>query len=303
MLKYLVVALAAATAFASSAAAQPADPNRLFGDSKLVVRGRFSDEIVGKGPDVVFIPGLSSSRAVWKASAQRLRAHHRVHLLQLAGFAGEPPRANATGEVLVPTADAIDAYLTEQKLAPAVLVGHSLGGTLILQLAITHPEHLKKALVVDAVPFLGSVRGDPNATVESVRPTAEKIRDRMAGGGDGFASGLKGSTAAMVTGEADKAQVIAAGLQSDPGVVSRYFYEDLLLDLRPKLAQIRTPITLLYPDNVAIGAPPGAMQKVYPTLYAAVPTVRPQLVEHSLHFVMLDQPKAFADALDAFLAP
>ena len=62
MLK-LLTGIAAALLLAGAAVAQPAaDPNRLFADSRLVVRDRFSDEIVGKGPDLVFIPGLASSR-------------------------------------------------------------------------------------------------------------------------------------------------------------------------------------------------------------------------------------------------
>jgi hypothetical protein len=56
-----LLGLLAAIALTAPAAAQ-ADPNRLFQDSKVVVRDRFSDEIVGKGPDLVFIPGLSSFR-------------------------------------------------------------------------------------------------------------------------------------------------------------------------------------------------------------------------------------------------
>ena len=49
-------------------------------------------------------------------------------------------------------------------------------------------------------------------------------------------------------------------------------------------------------------APPGLMEKTYPALYAAAPSVRPMVVADARHFIMLDQPKAFADALDAFLA-
>ena len=66
-------ALAALVLLASPAAAQP-DPNRLFTDSKLVVRDRFSDEVVGKGPDVVFIPGLASSRASRRGPMRRARS-------------------------------------------------------------------------------------------------------------------------------------------------------------------------------------------------------------------------------------
>lgn len=125
-MRKLLMTLAAVVALGGPAAAH-ADPNRLFADSEVVVRDRFSAEVVGKGPDLVLIPGLASSRATWRATAERLRHSHRLHLIQVAGFAGEPARANSEGEVLAPTADAIVAYLVEQRLAPATVVGRSVG--------------------------------------------------------------------------------------------------------------------------------------------------------------------------------
>ena len=86
--------------------------------------------------------------------------------------------------MLIPTAEAIDAYLVEQKLTPATVIGHSMGGTMTLYLAEHHPEHLKKALMVDSLPFLGGMQGRPNPggdLVESVRPIAAQMRDAMPG--------------------------------------------------------------------------------------------------------------------------
>jgi pimeloyl-[acyl-carrier protein] methyl ester esterase len=113
----------------------------------------------------VLIPGLASSRDTWKGQTAALASHHRVHLIQMAGFAGEPARSNATGTVVVPTAEAIDAYLVSEHLTPAVLVGHLLGGTMIFSLTEHHPEHIKKALLVDALPFSATVMGNTKATV------------------------------------------------------------------------------------------------------------------------------------------
>ena len=56
MLKPILGLMAALTLAGAAAAQTPADPNRLFADSKIVVRDRFSDEIVGKGPDLILIP-------------------------------------------------------------------------------------------------------------------------------------------------------------------------------------------------------------------------------------------------------
>jgi pimeloyl-[acyl-carrier protein] methyl ester esterase len=295
--------LLAGAAMAQSTGAQPAaDPNRLFAESRLVVRDRFSDEIVGKGPDLVFIPGLASSRITWKATAERLRGHYRLHLIQIAGFAGEPARGNAKGDVLIPTAEAIDAYLVEQKLTPATVIGHSLGGTTVLYLAEKHPEHLKKALMVDALPFFGGMR-DLNATADSVRPMAAKMRDAMAAStAPVTAASLLPQMKAMSKDPATQLMVSQWGAISDRGVVGRAMYDDLTLDLRPGLASIKTPLVLVYPDNAPLGVPPGMMEKIYPALYAAAPTVKLTLVANSQHFIMFDQPAAFNAALDAFLA-
>src|SRR5665213_412547 len=54
---------------------------------------------VGK-PDVVLIPGLGSSRAVWDAEAKLLTPNFRLHLVQLNGFAGAPAGANAADGML-----------------------------------------------------------------------------------------------------------------------------------------------------------------------------------------------------------
>jgi pimeloyl-[acyl-carrier protein] methyl ester esterase len=301
MLKFLT-ALAAFAVLTGPALGQSADPNRLFADSKLVVRDRFSDEVVGKGPDIIFMPGLASSRATWKSTAERLRGHYRVHLLQVAGFAGEPSRANATGDVLIPTAEAIDAYLVDQKLSPAVFIGHSLGGTTLLYLSEHHPEHLRKVLMVDALPFFGGMQ-DPKATSDSVRPMAAKMRDGMtANTGPVTAESLMPQMKAMSKDPATQLLVSQWGAVSDRTVVARAMYDDLTLDLRPGLAAIKTPITLLYPDNTPLGVPAGMMEKIYPALYAPATTVKTVLVANSQHFIMLDQPQVFSDALDAFLA-
>jgi pimeloyl-ACP methyl ester carboxylesterase len=283
-------------------AARAADANKLFPDSKVVVRERISVEVVGKGPDVVFIPGLSSARATWKADAQRLRKAHRLHLVQIAGFAGEPARANATGDVFVPTAEDLDGYLVKAKIAPAVVVGHSLGGSMALYLAQHHPEHVKKVMVVDSAPFLAQMFMGARATPESARPMATAMRDGMSQGGDSYAAGVKQQVGRMVTGDADKQMIVAWGMASEPSVAGRAMYDLVLLDQRPGLAAMQTPVTIVYPDNVAAGTKAGFMDQVYAGAYKAAPAVTLRPVANALHFVMLDQPAAFAKELDAFLA-
>jgi pimeloyl-[acyl-carrier protein] methyl ester esterase len=287
----------------AAAHAAPADPNRLFSDSSLVVQDRISVEVVGKGPDLVLIPGLASSRATWKATAERLKGRYRLHLVQVAGFSGEPARANAKGEVVVATEEAIDAYIRDQKLAPATVIGHSLGGTMTLMLAERHPGDIRKGMLVDALPYYGTQMGGPTATPASMKDMAIRTRDQTASATDQeFRASSARNIAYMVSAPADRDTVGLWAGASDHAVVGQATYDDLQLDLRPDLGKVAAPITLLYPDYTPIGAAPGAVAQQYADAYASAPTVKRVLVEHSLHFIMLDQPAAFDKALDEFLA-
>jgi pimeloyl-ACP methyl ester carboxylesterase len=278
-------------------ATSPAPP-RLYSDSRLIVRDRISVEVIGQGPDLILIPGLASSRETWRATADRLKSHYRLHLIEVAGFAGEPARGNSEGPVLIPTAEAIDAYIRDQGLSPATVIGHSLGGTMILWLAVHHPEDLRKALVVDALPSFAIVMMGPNVTAEQVRPMAEAIRHAP----PTPPSANTRMIANLVSEGPNRAMVEAWYASSNSAVVANALADDLELDLRPDLAAIHTPILLLYPDNTPAGAPAGAMDGAYKAMFAGAPGVRLSGVDHSLHFIMLDQPTAFAARLDAFLA-
>ena len=61
------------------------------------VSDRITVTVRGKGPDVILIPGLTCSAAVWDATAAHLEAHYRLLMVQVAGFGGLPAKANATG--------------------------------------------------------------------------------------------------------------------------------------------------------------------------------------------------------------
>jgi pimeloyl-[acyl-carrier protein] methyl ester esterase len=90
------------------------------------VSDRLSVEVSGSGPDVVLIPGLASSRDVWRPLANGLAAHHRVHLVQLAGFAGEP-WAHGDEPFLQPVVEELARYIRQNELQPPALIGHSWG--------------------------------------------------------------------------------------------------------------------------------------------------------------------------------
>ena len=260
---------------------------------------RFSVTVTGQGPDVILIPGLASSATVWDATVAQLKDHYRLHVLNLAGFAGEPAGANASGDVLAPSVDALDAYIKANQLQKPAVVGHSLGGLMALMLAKAHPEDTGKLVIADALPYVGLIFA-PNATVAALQPQAAAMRDGMiTAGDDAFKAQEAQSAAFLVTGADDQARVLGWSLASDRRVLAEAFYEDMTTDLRPDVASIQTPATLIYP--VAQGQDAAMTTQVYSNAYAGMPHFTMTRIDNSRHFEMLDQPEAFEKALEAAL--
>ena len=271
----------------AQAAAPP--PARLYSDSKLVSTDRISIEIVGTGPDVMLIPGLASSRETWRRTADRLRARYRLHLVQVDGFAGEPAQANASGPVFDPVAEAISAYLGRFG-RPVPVIGHSLGGTLGLAIAERHPGLISKLMLVDTLPFLGVIYAGPNATPDSIRPMAMAMKAQMSGPMPEAMAQQMG--AQMVTAPEDVARVVGWMKISDPAVVGTAMTDDMLVDLRPGLGDLKIPVSVLYETPLGDAMKAG---------YAALPAGTLVEVRGAKPFIMYDPPALFDAALDQFL--
>jgi len=277
----------------------------LFGQAIVAAPTRFSVVIEGvapgKGPDVILIPGLASSRDVYDAEAKLLTANYRLHLIQIAGFAGDPAGPNATGPILAPVVEQLHQYITTNQLHPAV-IGHSLGGLLALMLAQAHPEDVSKLLIVDTLPFYGLIFS-PGATVENVAPQAKVMGDQILNmPADQFAASQPLFATRLVTSPDGVKAVSASSIASDRTVFVNAMLEDLATDLRPQLAGIKTPMTLLYPYEAAEGSA-SEVTALYTTAYAAKPNLQLIRIDDSRHFIMYDQPAAFDKAVQAFLKP
>ena len=286
----IIIGIVAAITSGHAKAATP------FPDAAMA---RFSVTVSGQGPDVILIPGLASSGAVWDDTVMHLKGHYRLHVLTLAGFAGEPAGANAEGEILRPSVEAIDGYIKVNHLQKPVVVGHSLGGLMALMLAKAHPEDADKLVIVDALPYVGVIFS-PAATVDMVRPQAAALRDGMiAAPADAFRAQQAAGTARLVTAPADQAKLLDWSVTSDRRVLAESFYEDMTIDLRSDLAAIDTPTELIYP--VTPGEDAATTEATYKGNYTSKPNMTFHRIDDSRHFIMLDQPAAFQSALESAL--
>lgn len=253
---------------------------------------------VGK-PDVVLIPGLTSSREVWAAEAKLLAPNYRLHLLQVNGFAGAPAGVNATGEILPAIVDELHGYIATLPAKPVVM-GHSLGGLLTLELALKYPEDARKLVIVDSLPFYAAVFGA--SSVAEVHPRAEAMRGMLTQQtAEQREAGAKMTAEMLAIDPEGRKLVQKNSLDSDRAVFAEAMYEDLTTDLRGEVGKIKTPMLMVYPYD-AKGEPDAAkIDGVYQEAYKPMPNVKLVRVDDARHFVMLDQPAKFDEVLEGWL--
>jgi pimeloyl-ACP methyl ester carboxylesterase len=293
MIRFLLALLLLPLA-ACATAREPAAP--AFASDRLSV------EVVGSGPDVVLIPGLSSSPQVWRGTVETVPGY-RYHLVHVAGFASKPAGANASGPVVEPVAEEIARYIAQAGLKKPALVGHSLGGAWALMVAARHPELVSKVMVVDMLPFLGAMFGGPTATAESVKPMAEQMRAGIASSaGEARRKQIEQTIAGMVRTEALRPPLVEHSLASDPATSAQAMYDLITTDLRPELAKIKVPLTVLYVRPAGAPVTDAQMEQFYAMSYSGAPQAVLKRIPDSYHFIMLDQPARFQSELKEFLA-
>jgi len=262
---------------------------------------RIGVAVRGSGPEVVLIPGLSSSPAVWDSTIAALPGY-RYHVVHVSGFAGRGPGANGSGPVVDAVGEEIARYIREAGLDRPAIVGHSLGGTWAMIVASRHPELVSRAMIVDMLPAMGAMLGGPNATAETLRPVAEQFRRAIAGGtGDVRRQTTEQTIATMVRTSSLRAAAFDASMASDATVSGQAMYDLILADLRPALRDIRVPLTVLWVRAPNAPVTEAQMAGFYTMSYANAPHARIVRIPNAYHFIMWDEPEAFQRELRAFL--
>ncbi len=95
-------------------------------------------------------------------------------------------------------------------------------------------------------------------------------------------------------------EAVAWSMASDRQVVGQVTFEGMTSDLRGEFGAIKAPVTVLYARDVSMGFL-GNFMAGCTRNYAGLDGVKIVLIDNSLHFAMIDQPRAFLREVKIFL--
>jgi pimeloyl-ACP methyl ester carboxylesterase len=245
-------------------------------------------EVYGRGRPVILLHGWLGSWGLWQETMAYLGRYYRTYALDFWGF-GESGKKRDTYAVQ-DFVTLVDQFMERLGIAQAPLVGHSMGGTVSLSVAIQNPERVNKVVVIGS-PIVGSSLAFP-LKLAGYRFIANTIFSKMWA----FRGAMK---------------VASPFICADPRFprmmdqdLSKLTVESFLLsiaslrraDLRPMLPQLKIPVLGMYGDRDNIVDP-----CQWQPLLAGVPHAKIVRWQRAQHFVMLDTPQDFMENLKTFL--
>ena len=104
----------------------------------------------GQGPDLVLLHGLFGQGINLRSVARALEADFRVHCLDLPDHGRSPWLTTGSLETYAAT---VRDWMDQHELTSAHILGHSLGGKVAMELALTEPVRVGKLVVADMAPI------------------------------------------------------------------------------------------------------------------------------------------------------
>ena len=245
-------------------------------------------EVYGRGRPVILLHGWLGSWGLWQETMTCLGQHYRTYALDFWGF-GESGKKRDSYNVQ-DFVSLVDQFMEQLGIECAPLVGHSMGGTVSLSVAIQYPERVRKVVVIGS-PIVGSSLS-LLLKLFGQRPVAHLVYRNLWALKLGF-------------------RILAPFYTRDPRWpemmnrdISSTTLESFLLsiaslrktDLRPELNKLQSPVMGMYGDNDIVVHP---MQWV--PLQEYVPQARIERFPKAGHFIMLDDPERFTAVLENFL--
>jgi pimeloyl-ACP methyl ester carboxylesterase len=267
-------------------------------ERRLEIKGTAVRYFVGgEGPPLVLVHGLGGSASNWGELAPLLAPSRRLIVPDLPGHGGSDPLPAVPG--LGAFADRVAAVADHEGALPAPVVGHSLGGVVVLHLALRRSDAVTGLVLAAAAGLSVGTRFEQSLVTASmlVRPGRLVARhaDRVVGSpslrrallGVYYVADPAGLTEAGVRG-------FLAGhlLHTDIGSAWRALQSD---DPREQLHDVRAPTLLLWGANDAQLPLDDAFE------YARRLRAPLRVIPDCGHLLIGERPDACADAILSFV--
>jgi pimeloyl-ACP methyl ester carboxylesterase len=240
---------------------------------------------------IIFIPALFCGSWQWQREIAALSDKYDIYALTLPGFDGRP--RDTGSDLMDRAASDISALIRTRNIDHPIIVGHSLGGTLAILFGENHPREARSIIAVEG--------GYPIAPTLAAREQRVNASTAPYIGLDSSAFGSALRTNMLqyvITSRTDIDSMERLAARSDPAAVVQWMRAALVLDLTPQLQNVTVPLTEIVPFDSTIDpyqgfASEAAKHAAYLTWLAHVQNSSVIMIDHSRHFVMLDQPAAF----------
>ena len=222
-----------------------------------------------------------------------------AHIVTADGFGG--PARVTQGPFVAPIAAELAAYLEQENVENAVLVGHSMGAQIALQVAAQAPERIDTVLVVDSVPFYARLF-NAVATPQQAAQMGDRMRTQIeAMTPEQFIAMSRQGVAIQAIATDDQEQILSWMAAADQGAIARAMGEVTGSDFSAVLDDVEARITVLAPWSEASPVPADVIASMYERQYPGE-NASVHMIADSRHFIMLDQPDAFMGVLRQQLA-
>jgi len=246
-------------------------------------------EVYGRGRPVILLHGWLGSWGLWQETMAYLGAFYRTYAMDFWGF-GESGKKRETYAVS-DFVSLVNQFMDQLGIVHAPLVGHSMGGTVSLSVAIQYPERVSKVVVVGS-PIVGSSLA-PLLKLAGYRSIAFFLFNMMGP----FRAFMKYYYSRLICKDPRFPDMMDRDL-------SRTTLESFLLsiaslrrtDLRPLLPQVKIPAMGIYGDKDLIVHP----QQWMP-MQQGIPHAQIERFPNAGHFLMLEEPSLFTQKLKTFL--
>jgi len=262
--------------------------------------------VIGSGQPVIMIPGLTCDGSVWDSTVKSMGEGYEFHIMTLPGFAGNAPLEDVEAGFFTQVQQMVLDYINKNKIEKPIIIGHSLGGFMALNIAIERPSLPSKLVIVDSLPFLSAIQM-PNATEESAKGFASNMKTQMMASvnqsREQRATFQRAMLKSMILDSTNIEIATQWSLDSDMSTIAQSMYEMYTTDIREDLDKIIAPTLVLgawvaYKDY---GSTRESTLALYKAQYVNHTNVQVHLTDIGNHFIMWDDPEFFNNWLTKFL--